>query len=87
VAEEPVPGQELALLPLLHDRISRAVAELRVRARRPRSDPRAPGELMKAAEEALRALRAEPALAAGIGVALLVVAGVAAALAVRGRRL
>jgi hypothetical protein len=86
VAEEPVSAGELTAL---HARISIDLAELRRRLRPPAVAARAdairhPARVARAAVETLRAVRAAPGVAARVGVAFLVVAGVAALLA-RGR--
>lgn len=85
MAEEPVSAGELTAL---HARISIDLAELRRRLRPPavvaRADIRHPARVARAAVETLRAVRAAPGMAARVGVAFLVVAGVAALLA-RGR--
>ena len=83
MAEEPVSPGELTAL---HARISVDLAELRRRLRPPRAAIRAtavrnPGRVARAAVETLQAVRAAPSVAARVGVALLVVAGVAALLA------
>lgn len=86
MAEEPVSPGELTAL---HARIGVDLAELRRRLRPPRVAVRAaavrnPGRVARAAVETLLAVRTAPSVAARVGVALLVVAGVAALLA-RGR--
>ena len=73
----------------LHARIGVDLAELRRRLRPPRVAVRAaairnPGRVARAAVDTLLAVRTAPSAAARVGVALLVVAGVAALL-VRGR--
>lgn len=83
MAEESVSPGELTAL---HARIGVDFAELRRRLRPPRGAVRAaavrnPGRVARAAVETLRAVRATPSVAARVGVALLVVAGVAALLA------
>ena len=69
----------------LHARIGVDLAELRRRLRPPRVAVRAavrnPGRVARAAVETLLAVRTAPSVAARVGVALLVVAGVAALLA------
>ncbi len=86
MAEEPVPPGELTAL---HARINVDLAELRRRLRprqlKVRLSAARPARVVIAAVDALRAVRAAPSVAARVGVALLVVAGVAALLA-RGRR-
>lgn len=86
MAEEPVSAGELTAI---HARISVDLAELRRRMRPPTVAARAaairhPARVVRAAMETLLAVRAAPGVAARVGVALLVVAGVAALLA-RGR--
>jgi len=76
-------------LTALHARIGVDLAELRRRLRPPRVAVRAaairnPGRVARAAVDTLLAVRTAPSAAARVGVALLVVAGVAALL-VRGR--
>lgn len=87
MAQEPVSPRELTAL---HARIGEDLAELRRRLRPPRmsvsrSAVRGALRVARAAVEALRVVRATPGVAARVGVALLVVAGVAAVLA-RSRR-
>lgn len=84
MAAEPVPSRELDQL---HQRIDAAAAELRGRLRRETAPgPRLPDDVVRATSDALRGLRASPSVAAGIGVVLLAVAGVAAALLARRRQ-
>jgi hypothetical protein len=82
VAAEPVPARELDDL---HRRIGDAAAELRARLRRSVSSAPRPDEAMTAATDVLRGLRVPPAVLAGLGAALLTVAGVTAALLARRR--
>jgi hypothetical protein len=83
VAAEPVSSRELGEL---HERISAGLAELRGRLRRQTAAaPRLPEDVAKAAADVLRSFRASSSLAAGIGVALLAVAGAAAAVMARRR--
>lgn len=93
MAAEPLPGQGLTIL---HERITRAAAELRFRTRPPASGEasvygsarrRVPDDLLRAAEGVLRGVHLSPRLIASVAAGLLVAAGVAAVLAVRGRRM
>ena len=83
MAEEPVSSRELAAL---HERISGSVTVLRRLVRVPLATKAGSDEVAWTALDIFRSLRAVPGLAAGMGVALLVVAGVVAALAARARR-
>jgi len=83
MAAEPLSGQELEIL---HERIARSAAELRLRARLGPGVPRATDDLLRVAEAALRSVHVTPRLLASVTAAALVVAGVAAIMAVRGRR-
>ncbi|MGQ0549801.1 MAG: hypothetical protein ACT4PY_09075 [Armatimonadota bacterium] len=83
MAAEPLSGQELAIL---HERIARTARELRRRARTRPAGALASDDLLRLAEAALRSVPVTPRLVAGVTAALLVVAGVAAIMAVRGRR-
>lgn len=83
MAEEPISPGELTAL---HARISVDLAALRRRLRPLQVNVRAralrsPARVVHAAVDTLRAVRAAPNMAARVGVALLVVAGVAALLA------
>ncbi len=81
---QPLSPRELEAL---HDRIAKDVAELRSRLRRrPAPPPRPSDDLVKAAVEMAHRLRAAPGLAAGVGVALMAVAGALAGRAVRMQR-
>lgn len=87
MAEEPVSARGLSAL---RARIGADLAELRRRLRPQRLARcalavRHPARMARAAGETLRAVRAAPGVAARVGVALLVVAGVAALVA-RSRR-
>ncbi|MBI3998067.1 MAG: hypothetical protein HY355_03460 [Armatimonadetes bacterium] len=84
MAAEPVPTRELADL---HQRIGGATHQLRTRLRQhPGRRSRGVAEVVRAGLEVLQVIRATPSLAVRVGVTLLVVAGIAAALAARGRR-
>ncbi len=82
MAEEHFSEQELEML---HSRIARTAGQLRIRARRP-AVTRVSDDLLTIAEAALRSIHVPPRLIAGVTAVLLVTAGVAAILAVRGRR-
>lgn len=83
MAPEPLSGQELEVL---HERISRTAAELRLRARRRPGGLYLSDDVLRLAEAALRSVHVTPRLLAGVTAAALVVAGVAAIMAVRSRR-
>lgn len=83
MASEPLSGQELAIL---HERISRAAAELRLRARRRPAGLYLSDDVLRLAEAAFRSIPVTPRLLAGVTAAALVVAGVAAIMAARSRR-
>lgn len=83
MAAEPVPERQLATL---HERISRDVAELRSRMRRVIGDRRgSPDDVLRGVIDAFRVLRALRGLAPGAGLAVVMVAGLAARLKARRR--
>lgn len=84
MAAKHLSEQELRIL---HERIARRAAELRMRVRTRPAGPRVPDELLRVAEAALRSVHVTPRLVASITAAALVVAGVAAIMVVRGRRM
>ncbi|MGH7427570.1 MAG: hypothetical protein ACREJ4_04335 [Candidatus Methylomirabilaceae bacterium] len=83
MAPEPLSGQELETL---HERITRAAAELRLRARPRPGGLHLSDDVLRLAEATLRSVHVRPRLIAGVTAAALVVAGFAAIMAVRSRR-
>lgn len=77
MAAKSVPARELDTL---HQRIGDAIVDLRARVRRQTTPGPRPDEVFRAASEALRGLGISPGVVAGLGAALLAVAGVTAAL-------
>lgn len=83
MAAEHLSKQELTLL---HERIAETAAELKMRARIRPAGPRVPDEFFRVAEALLRSVPVTPRVIASVTALLLVTAGIAAILAVRGRR-